>query len=196
MAGRKRKYPTNYTVPDLENLDDDIVDLNEAREQRGSLQGNLGANADHGDQMMTGNHEAHGEHGDNADMDNIDDDPTELLEQEFLDEHLDRGDVQFNPAQENHPPRPIQNGPDRFQHREEDRDQNGRPNYPDDEHPNHFDDVHDPVHDDVNGDVGTIDDEEDPEHFDDIFEGSLNMFTFSVFYISWISEICGNGYHR
>ena len=95
MAGRKRKFPINYVVENLVNTDDndDDVDLNEAREQLGTLQDELGTiSSDQDDQMMmTDDHEAHGGHGDNnvdSDLNDNGNDLEENIQQESADEEV------------------------------------------------------------------------------------------------------------
>ena len=76
MAGRKRKFPFNYVIPNpgvsSDEDDDDIADLSEARERRvGRREQARFDNVGESGELTSSpaNHEAHGEHGDNFDAD-------------------------------------------------------------------------------------------------------------------------------
>ena len=97
---RKRKFPTNYAVPQYplssedNSGDDDIPDAyadhNEAPEQHDIRQEDLDVVAGSGDQAVAGHHEARGEHGVNMDegIREVDDDDHSIGEHPDVD---DRG---------------------------------------------------------------------------------------------------------
>ena len=153
-AGRKRKYPVNFVIPQVPSTSDEEedVELNEAREQRdGPQQQEVGLQAvDENCDNQIGSpdhHDTHEDHGDNINVAN-DDDVLEEDHPHVLQNSQRGGEV------------PVRNGPIPAHDHQDANDP--RPIRDDSDDPGPIDDDSGPIHDDP----GPSDDDPVPIHDD------------------------------